>query len=80
MNEAAAADRVIVLHEGAVRLTGTPREVFADPETLREIGLDVPVVAVLANLLRARFPTFPRGLLAVDELVDAIAARAPVTR
>lgn len=80
MNEAAAADRVIVLHRGMVHLSGAPRDVFAHPEMLREIGLDVPVVALLADRLRARVPAFPRGLLGVDELVDAIAARAPVPR
>ncbi len=80
MNEAAAADRIIVLHRGMVHLTGAPREVFAHPDMLREIGLEVPVVALLADRLRARFPAFPPGLLGVDELVDAVAARAPVPR
>ena len=80
MNEAAAADRIIVLHRGTVHLTGAPREVFAHADLLREIGLEVPVVALLADRLRARFPTFPQGLLGVDELVDAVAARAPVPR
>lgn len=80
MGEAAAADRVVVLHQGAVILGGAPRDVFADPDLLLEIGLDVPVVTFLANRLRTRIPTFPRGVLAVDELVDAVAARAPVPR
>jgi energy-coupling factor transporter ATPase len=80
MNEAAAADRVIVLHRGMVHLTGAPRDVFAHPEMLRQIGLEVPVAALLADRLRARIPAFPRGLLGVDELVDAVAARAPVPR
>ena len=80
MNEAAAADRVIVLHRGIVHLSGAPRDVFAHPEMLRQIGLEVPVAALLADRLRARVPAFPRGLLGVDELVDAIAARAPVPR
>ena len=80
MNEAASADRVIVLHRGMVHLSGAPRDVFAHPEMLREIGLDVPVVTLLADRLRARVPAFPRGLLGVDELVDAVAARAPVSR
>lgn len=80
MNEAAAADRVIVLHRGTVYLTGAPRDVFTHPDMLREIGLEVPVVSLLADRLRAQFPTFPPGLLGVDELVDAVAARAPETR
>jgi energy-coupling factor transporter ATPase len=80
MNEAAAADRVIVLHQGQVRLAGTPREVFARPDLLRGIGLDLPPVAVLAGHLRRRFPQFPLGLLTVDELVEAVAARAATPR
>jgi energy-coupling factor transporter ATPase len=80
MGEAASADRVVVLHHGAVILGGPPRDVFDEPDVLHEIGLDVPAVTVLANLLRARIPTFPRGLLTVNELVDAVAARVPVPR
>jgi len=80
MNESVAADRVIVLDRGSVHMAGTPREVFARPDLLRAIGMDVPVVAALADRLRVRFPAFPTGLLAVDELVDAVAARAPVRR
>jgi len=80
MNEAAIADRVIVLHHGAVRFSGTPREVFAHPDRLREIGLDLPPVAVLAGHLRRRFPQFPPGLLTVDELLEAVTERVAAPR
>jgi energy-coupling factor transporter ATPase len=80
MNEAAIADRVIVLHQGTVRLSGTPREVFAHPDRLREIGLDLPPVAVLAAHLRRRFPHFPAGLLTVDELLEAVTERVAAPR
>ena len=80
MSEATVVDRVIALDRGSVRLAGTPREVFGDPEALRAIGLDLPPVAALAGSLRARFPRFPRGLLTVDELVDTVAARAARSR
>ncbi|HKV46097.1 MAG TPA: energy-coupling factor transporter ATPase [bacterium] len=80
MGEVAVADRAIVLDHGTIRLAGTPREVFAQAEVLRRIGLDVPGAAALAGRLRRRFPTFPAGLLTVDEIVQAVAARAPILR
>lgn len=54
MEEAAEADRIIVLNSGKLELDGTPREVFANYEKLREIGLDVPVAKTLEVLLAAR--------------------------
>ena len=80
MDEAAAADRVLVLDAGVVRTAGTPRRVFADPDALHAIGLDLPPAAALAGRVRRRFPTFPAGLLTVNEIVDAVAASLPPLR
>ncbi len=52
MNEAAKADRVIVLDDGAVLMDGTPAEIFAHPDKLRRAGLDVPQCSALAEQLR----------------------------
>ncbi len=52
MNEAAEADRVIVLDDGRVLLDGTPEEVFSEGELLRSVGLDVPQSVELAAGLR----------------------------
>ncbi len=76
MTEAAAADRVAVLAGGAVLLDGTPRDIFARAGALREIGLDLPPVAELALRLRREVPAFPADVLTVDELIEAVAARA----
>ncbi len=76
MEEALQAQRLVVLEHGQVALAGTPREVFAQPERLRALGLDLPPFAALAQQLHARFPDFPGDLLTLDELVAAIAARA----
>mgnify|MGYP000421616198 CR=1 FL=1 len=54
MEEAAQADRVVVLHEGRVALEGTPREVFRDVQRLRRLRLDLPEVAELSGCLRQR--------------------------
>ena len=42
MDEAAKADRVVVLHKGKVAADGTPREVFSQVEMLHDIGLAAP--------------------------------------
>lgn len=53
MNEAAKADRVVVLDDGAILMDGTPAEIFAHPEKLRKAGLDVPQCSALIEELRA---------------------------
>ena len=53
MNEAAEADRVIVLDDGRILLDGTPEAVFSEAELLRSVGLDVPQCVDFANALRA---------------------------
>ncbi|MBE6662073.1 MAG: energy-coupling factor transporter ATPase [Ruminococcaceae bacterium] len=52
MNEAAKADRVIVLDDGKILAEGTPAEIFAKPELLRSAGLDVPQCSALVEGLR----------------------------
>ena len=42
MEEAARADRVIVINDGRIALDGTPREVFAQVDLLRSMGLEAP--------------------------------------
>lgn len=76
MGEAAAADRIVVLARGAVVADGPPREVFAEAARLQEIGLDLPPATALALRLRREIPDFPANVLTVDEIVDAVAARA----
>ena len=42
MEEAARADRVIVINDGKIAFDGTPRQVFANVEALRKMGLEAP--------------------------------------
>ena len=42
MDEAALADRVIVMHRGSIAADGTPKEVFSQVELLHRIGLAAP--------------------------------------
>jgi energy-coupling factor transport system ATP-binding protein len=71
MNEVALADRVIVLAEGRVAMEGAPRDLFAQPERLRELELDVPQVTEIAARLRARGVDVGLVPITVAELADA---------
>jgi len=74
MDEAARAGRVLVMDEGKIILDGTPREVFAQKETLRRAGLDIPQAAAFADMLRADGIALPDGILTPEECADAVAA------
>ena len=52
MNEAALADRVVVINDGTLLMDGTPDEVFARRDELRAVGLEVPQCAELIHRLR----------------------------
>ena len=53
MNEAAEADRIIVINDGKLLMDGTPDEIFAKRDALHEVGLEVPQCAELIHALRA---------------------------
>lgn len=67
MDEAVKADRVVVINEGEVFLDGTPRQVFARVEKLREAGLDVPQVTELFFDLNADGIALPSDILEEEE-------------
>ena len=68
MQEAAQADRLLVMHDGKIALEGKPREVFENVETIHEMGLSVPPMAQLATELRQAGLPLPRGILTVEEM------------
>ena len=73
MNEAEHADRVIVMNEGCVAMDSAPREVFAQVEKLKSIGLTVPDTVELLYELRGAGCDLPLTAITVDECADAIA-------
>lgn len=72
MEEAVEADRVVVMDQGKVVMTGTPREVFSRVEELKHLGLDVPPMTELSYLLRKDGIDVPQDTLTVDEMVEAL--------
>ncbi len=72
MDEAAQADRTVVIDDGEIVLDGTPKEVFKNVEKLKSLGLDVPQVTELAYELRKMGIEISDDVLTVDECFDEI--------
>ena len=72
MDEAAKAQRVVVLHRGSVALDGTPRQVFAQVEKLHSVGLAAPDTVELCYLLNQNGFTLPLERLNADECAQAL--------
>lgn len=73
MEEAAQADRVVVMQQGLKVMEGTPKEVFSHVEELKEIGLDVPQTTELLYELNKAGIDIDYDILTVDECVEALA-------
>ena len=67
MNEAAQADRVVVMHKGGLLSDGSPREVFSQVELLRRAGLDVPQTTDLLDKLNHAGWRLPLEALTPEE-------------
>lgn len=72
MDEAAMADRVIVLDKGIVAADGTPKEVFSRVELLHSIGLASPDTVELCRNLNAQGMELPLDALSVDECAQTL--------
>ena len=73
MEEVTECDRVLVLKYGSLLKEGTPREVFADEELLSKAGLELPLAAKIAKLLKKN--GIPAGEpLTKEELKDNLCA------
>ncbi len=72
MNEAAEAQRVVVLDKGKVALDGTPKEVFSQVEKLHDMGLAAPETVELCARLNACGFSLPLDRLNVEECAQVL--------
>lgn len=72
MDEAAQADRILVMDDGHVMMEGTPRDIFPQVEHMKKIGLDVPQVTELAYELKKAGLDLNEKILNVDEMVNEL--------
>ena len=72
MDEAAQADRVVVLHQGKIAADGAPKEVFSQVEMLHSIGLAAPETVELCCALRQMGFDIPLNNLNEEECANAL--------
>ena len=80
MEEAAEADRIIVMEKGKIALSGTPEEIFGDPDSVKRLGLKLPPAVEMRELLRARGIDIPDSVLNMDGLARYLCGRAEPER
>ena len=72
MDEAAQADRVIVMDGGKIAMQGAPREVFGYVDKVRGLGLDVPEMMHLAAQLSASGLKMNSNVMTVEEMAEEL--------
>lgn len=70
MEEAAQADRVIVIDKGKILLDDVPKKIFSEVELLKSVGLDVPQATELMYDLRKSGVDAPSDIIDVDECAE----------
>jgi energy-coupling factor transport system ATP-binding protein len=74
MEEAALADRIVVMDDGKILLDDSPKKVFSQVEKMKSLGLDVPQVTELAyELQKAGFPVSTE-IITEEECLHALEA------
>ena len=69
MEEAAQADRIIIMDDGKVVLDGVPKDVFLHGGKIRDLYLDVPFAVEMAEYLRDHGMEIPGDIIDTDGLV-----------
>ena len=72
MDEAARADRVVVIHRGVIRADGAPKDVFSNIEYMHELGLAAPETVELCHELNKLGFKLPLDLLETEDCARAI--------
>ena len=72
MEEAILADRVIAMENGKIVMEGTPSEVFGQVKKIRELGLEAPLPAEVAEVLRQCGHKLNRNIITDEELAAAL--------
>ena len=72
MDEAAQADRIVVMDRGHLAMDGTPREIFPQIDRLRSYSLNVPDATALMHELISAGMDLPADILTPEECADAL--------
>lgn len=74
MDEVVEADKVYVLNEGKIALSGTPKQIFDKKDVLRGFGLELPLAMTVADKLIELGIALPDGILTDERLAEELCA------
>ncbi len=66
------AEKLFVLYKGKIAYQGTPREVFANGKKLEEIGLAMPQIRYIMEVLKEKGMPVTEDVLTVEEAADIL--------
>ena len=72
LEEAAKADRILVMNKGKLYREGTPEEIFQMDEELIKLGLDIPFPVKMSKLIREKGIGLSKSYLTEEELVTEL--------
>lgn len=72
MDEAALADRIIVMDSGKIVMEGIPKDIFSQVEKMKSLGLDVPQVTELMYMLKNDGFSADTHIISEEECADAL--------
>ena len=72
MDEVVSADKVFVMSQGEIVLSGTPKQIFSQKEKLTEYGLEVPLASIISDELISHGINLPDGILTEKDLAEEL--------
>ena len=75
MEEAAMADRIIVMDKGKIRMDGKPAEIFMRKDELEQLSMTVPAPVALGAALREKGFKIPEDAITIEAVADALTER-----
>ncbi len=72
MEEAAGADRILIMERGRLIHDGTPRQLLTDVKEMKRLKLEVPLAAEVADRLREKGIPLPKDIFTEEELAAAL--------
>ena len=74
MDEVVCADKVYVINDGEIALSGTPQQIFEQKDKIRQFGLELPLATEVAIKLKENGVNLPYGIFDANRLAEELCA------
>ncbi len=74
MDEVVCADKVYVINDGEIALSGTPQQIFEQKDKIRQFGLELPLATEVAIKLKENGVNLPDGIFDANRLAEELCA------